>query len=364
MLLTLFLLLLGQAATGPPQEGLPTLGEKQVVMETTEGTLVLEVFPEAAPLHVEKFLERIQSNFYVGTVFHRAIRLGIIQGGDPLSKDPSQWNAYGTGGLFELPPESNSISHTRGTVSAVLVPGRPDSGGAQFFVCVSDQPQLDRAYTAFARVVEGLDIVAAISQLPADSEGRLRDRVEITATSLRDRPPPEPVPFEATPVSELARYHVVLTTDLGEIEIALHPEAAPEHVRQFLRFADLGLYDGTPFHRVVPGFVIQGGLLAQRSPPVPQKFWKYVKPLKGEFNQRKHVRGTVSMARADDPDSGLDSFFIVLEPNQHLDGKYTVFGEVARGIETVDGISQVPTRGETPIVPVVIKSVRLRKTGD
>lgn len=251
----------------------------------------------------------------------------------------------------------------RGTVSTVLVPGRPDSGGSQFFICVTDQPQLDGAFTSFARVVEGLDVVARISELPTDPQGRLRDRVEITATRLRDRPPPEPVPFADTPVDELARYHVVVTTDLGEIEIALHPEVAPEHVRQFLRFAELGLYTGTSFHRVVPGFVIQGGVMAQREPPVPQKYWKYVTPLKAEFNDRKHVRGTVSMARADDPDSGLDSFFIVLEPNKHLDGKYTVFGEVLTGIETVDGISQVPTRGETPIVPVVIKSVRLRKSG-
>ncbi len=364
MFLSLFLLLLSLSAAGSAKQDAPTLGDQQVVIETTHGTLVLEVFPEAAPKHVEKFLERIRSNFYVGTVFHRAIRLGIIQGGDPISKDLSQWNAYGTGGLFELPPEPNSVSHTRGTVSAVLVPGRPDSGGAQFFICVTDQTQLDGSYTAFARVVEGLDRVVAISQLPTDSEARLRDRVEITATGLRDRPPPEPVPFEATPVAELARYHVVLTTDLGEIEISLHPEVVPRHVRQFLRFAELGLYEGTSFHRVVPGFVIQGGLVGQRNPAAPQKYWKYVTPLKGEFNQLKHVRGTVSMARGDDPDSGLDSFFIVLEPNPHLDGKYTVFGEVVRGIDTVDGISQVPTRGETPIVPVVIKSVRLRKIGD
>ena len=198
--------------------------------------------------------------------------------------------------------------------------------------------------------------------MPTDSEGRLRDRVEILNTYLRDRPPPEPVPFADTPTEELARHRVILTTDLGEIEIGLYPDLAPEHVRQFLRFAELEIYLGTGFVRVVPGFVIQGGFVSQRTPRLPQKLWKHLKPLKAEFSDRKHVRGTVSMARAgDDPDSGMDSFFIVLEPNPHLDGKYTVFGEVLRGIDAVDGISQVPTQGETPIIPVLIKGVRVRR---
>lgn len=338
----------------------PAIGEKQVVLETSQGELVLEVFPEAAPRHVAKFLERVADGFYVGTAFHRAIPLGIIQGGDPLSKDPTQWSSYGTGGLFELAAEPNKVSHLAGTVAAVLVPGRPDSGGSQFFICVTDQTQLDGTYTPFARVVEGLDVVAKISRLPTDSERRLRDRVEITRSYLRERPPPEPAPFADTPAAELARYRVAITTDLGEFEIALFPDVAPEHVRQFLRFAELGIYQGTPFHRVIPGFVIQGGLADQRKPPLPQKLWKHLKPLKAEFSGRKHLRGTVSMARGDDPDSAMDSFFIVLEPNPHLDGKYTVFGEVVRGMETVDGISQVPTRGETPIIPIEIKSVRVR----
>ncbi len=340
---------------------LPVTAAKQVVIDTSRGELVLELFPEAAPDHVNAFLERVQDGFYVGTVFHRAVPRGIIQGGDPLSRDPQKRDQYGTGGLFERPAEFNDVRHLRGTVSAVLVPGNSNSGGSQFFICVTDQTQLDGQYTAFARVVEGLEVIEAISLLPVDDRERLLERVEILSTALRDRPPPEVVPFADAPPIELAQYRVVLKTNLGEMEITFFPESAPEHVRQFLRFAELGIYEGTTFHRIVPGFVIQGGSAPTRKPPLPQKLSRYLTPLKAEFSDRKHLPGTVSMARGEDPDSAVDSFFIVLQANTHLDGKYTVFGQVTRGMDVVEGIAQVPTRGETPIVPVRIEGVSVRR---
>ena len=133
---------------------LPDVAEKQVVFVTGYGEIVLEVFPGKAPRHVEAFLKRVRELDYVGTLFHRAIPFGIIQGGDPLSRDPAKRDLYGTGGLFELKSEFNDVSHLRGTVSAVLVPGNPDSAGSQFFICATDQIQLDGQYTAFARVVD------------------------------------------------------------------------------------------------------------------------------------------------------------------------------------------------------------------
>ena len=98
------------------------------------------------------------------------IRYGIIQGGDPLSKDPAKAAQYGTGGLNELKAEPNPEKHTTGAVSAVLTPGNPDSAGAQFFVCATDQPTLDGQYTVFGRVVEGIEIVQQISAVEADAE--------------------------------------------------------------------------------------------------------------------------------------------------------------------------------------------------
>ncbi len=191
--------------------------------------------------------------------------------------------------------------------------------------------------------------------------GPAGEQEALEATRERKPPPFQEVPFATTPVAELARFRVVLTTDLGELEIAFFPEEAPRHVRQFLRFAKLGFYTGTQFHLVVPGFMIQGGALGSRQPRVPPELTLYVRPLKAEFNKRKHVRGTVSMARGSDADSAVGSFFILLASAPNLDGRYTVFGEVARGIDTVDGISQMPERGGKPIVPVFIEDVRLRE---
>ncbi len=354
--------LVGLALASPGwQSDPPVAAAKQVVFRTSHGEFALELYPQSAPRHVNAFLERVQQGSYVGTAFHRAIARGIVQGGDPISRDSDRRDEYGTGGLFELPPERNEISHLRGTVSAVLVPGQPDSAGSQFFVCVTDQTQLDGQFTAFGRVVEGIEVVEEISLLPVDEQQRLLERVEVRETFLRDPPPPPVLPFADTPVAELAAHRVVLRTNLGELEIGFFPEEAPEHVRQFLRFSQEGVYQGTTFHRVVPGFVVQGGAAFSREPPLPRELRKYLKPLEAEFNQRKHLPGIVSMARADDPDSAVDSFFIVLQPAPFLDGKYTVFGEVTRGIDVVEGIAQVPTRGEAPIVPVRIESVSIRK---
>jgi cyclophilin family peptidyl-prolyl cis-trans isomerase len=332
-------------------EELPEPADQQVVLETSRGEIIIDLYPAAAPNHVRKFVERVKSGFYSGTTFHRAIAYGIIQGGDPLSKDPSQRAAYGTGGLMELKQERNKISHKRGTLSAVLVPGNPDSAGSQFFICVTDQVQLDGQFTAFGRVVEGMEVVEKISQLPADAEQKLTERVEIKAR-LRDRPPPEVIPFVDTPTEELAEYRAIISTELGEIELRFFAAEAPGHVRQFLRFARLGLYDGTTFHRVVPGFVLQGGMLATREAPVPAKHQEWLRNLPPEFNERRHIRGTLSMARGEEPDSAMDSFFIVLEEQPHLDGVYTAFGEVTRGMEIVEAIVSQPLDGETPTNPV------------
>lgn len=343
------------AATEDP----PVPLDRQVVLETTLGSIVIDLFPGSAPQHVEAFRRRLAAGEYEGTTFHRAVPLGIIQGGDPLSRDPDVFERYGTGGLNELKAEFNDLSHTRGAVSAVLVPGNPDSAGAQFFICVTDQVQLDGHYTIFGRVVEGLETVARISQVHTDDQQRLLDRIEIVRAFERDRPPPEKAPFEDAGVEEMARYRVRLSTSLGPIELELFPDLAPEHVRQFLRLVELGLYDGTRFHRIVPGFVVQGGSMAQRADPVPERYLKYLKPLKAEFSSRKHERGVLSMARGGDPDSGLDSFFICLESQPSLDEQYTVFGRVISGWETIEQMELSPLAGESPVRPIVLERAEL-----
>jgi cyclophilin family peptidyl-prolyl cis-trans isomerase len=298
---------------------------------------------DQAPRHAGYFAELVKSGFYDGTTFHRVILRGIIQGGDPLSKDPAKKALYGSGGLKKLSPEFNSQPHVRGTVSAVLLPGDPDSAGSQFFICVSDQPQLNGQYTAWGHVVEGMEAVDKISAVPADSNQMAKDRIEIRKAFLRPIPPPKPIPFAEATIEEMKNFQVRLMTTLGNIDIELFPEKAPETVRNFLKLAKLGLFHDTVWHRVVPGFVIQGGDLSTRTVPLtPEQATKYVKNLAPEFSDLKHNKGTVSMARGEALDSASTSFFICLAPQPSLDGKYTAFGRVVSGLEVVDSIGSTP----------------------
>ncbi|HEX9725944.1 MAG TPA: peptidylprolyl isomerase, partial [Vicinamibacteria bacterium] len=121
----------------------------------------------------------------------RVIKYGIIQGGDPLTRNETARDRHGTGGLGVLKAEFNEEPHTRGAVSAVRLPGKPDSAGSQFFVCVTDQPSLDGQYTLFGRVLEGMDVVQAISEIPADEKTIATERVEIVSVTVRDAPPPD-----------------------------------------------------------------------------------------------------------------------------------------------------------------------------
>ncbi|MCA1650712.1 MAG: peptidylprolyl isomerase [Acidobacteria bacterium] len=250
--------------------------------------------------------------------------------------------------------------HTRGAVSAVIQPDRPDTAGAQFFISVTDQPALDGKYTIFGRVSEGLDVLQKMSETPADESGAPLTRVEIVSVTLRDTPPPEPEPFSAETPVDLARYRAVLDTSAGPITIEFLPDKAPEHVRNFLRLAEAGVFDGTLFHRVVRGFAIQTGSLTGR-PPLTEKQQKRIKTMKPEFNDTKHVKGVVSMARGDDQASASTSFFIVTGDGSSLDGKYTPFGRVIDGMAAVETIEQTPVTGETPVTRVELRGVRIVK---
>ena len=337
----------------PPAE----LRNKQAVIDTSMGTIVLDLLADAAPNHVAHFLTRARERAYDGTVFHRVIPMGIIQGGDPLSKDPAQAGRYGTGGLGRLRFEANQEKHTRGAVSAVLVPGQRDSAGNQFFICVTDQPALDGEYTVFARVAEGIAVAQKISTVTATG-GIPADRVEIRTVTIRDRPEDTPDPFATESVEELGRRHAVIETSLGNIEIEMLPDRAPNHVRQFLRLASLGVYDGTTFHRVVPGFVVQGGYLPTRREPLDERQERAVRPLPPEFTDTLHERGIVSMARVSgEPASATTSFFIVLARAERLDGQYSVFGRVVSGMDVVARMEAVPVNGETPVTPIAVSRV-------
>ncbi len=200
---------------------------KQAVVETSMGSFVIELLPDKAPNHAGYFIKQARDGAYNGTTFFRLIRYGLIQGGDPLSKDPAKSAQYGTGGMNMLKPEINQEPMTAGAVAAVLAPGRPDSGGAQFFVCASDQLALQGQYTVFGRVVEGLDVVQQISAAPADAQFRAADRIVIKSVTIRDTPPPVKDPLVEATAADLAKYRAVLETTKGEIEIEFLADKAP-----------------------------------------------------------------------------------------------------------------------------------------
>jgi len=334
---------------------------KQGVLETSAGRIVIDLLPEQAPNHVGYFIKLARESAYNGTTFHRLIKHGIIQGGDPLSKDPARKAQYGTGGLGVLKAEPGAGAHVRGAVSAVLVPGKRDSAGAQFFICVTPQAALDGQFTVFGRVVEGIGVVTKISEAAVDENGRAVDRIEITSVTIRDRPPSPSDVFATATTAEMSSYQAVLETSLGSITLSMSPDKAPEHVRNFLRLAAAGVYDHTSFHRVVPGFMIQTGYMGSKQGVMDDTQQQLIRTLQPEFNDTPHDLGIVSMARGDDPASASTSFFIVTARTPAIDGKYTAFARVIGGTGVVEAIEKVPCDGETPRSRVELIRIRLDK---
>jgi cyclophilin family peptidyl-prolyl cis-trans isomerase len=332
---------------------------KQAVFETSAGTFIVELDPAAAPATVAYVMKQAQSGVYDGTIFHRMVKYGMVQGGDPLTRDPAKRAQYGTGGLNALKAEARAPKITKGSVAAVLVPGRPDSAGTQFFVFIADQPALDGQFTVFGHLVDGMEVVQKISETPVDDKGNATERVEIRHVTIRDTPPPVPDPFTTESVEELAGYRAVLDTSAGPITIEVFTDKAPVHVRQFFRLAAAGVYDGMAFHRVAPGFVVQTGALNTRSAPLTEKQQSLVHPLQPEFNDTKHVKGIVSMARGEDPASATTSFFICTGTSQALDGVYTAFGRVVDGMAAVEAIEASPRDGETPLARIELRSIKI-----
>jgi peptidyl-prolyl cis-trans isomerase B (cyclophilin B) len=366
VVLTLLLALWLQAAGAKPPVLFKTpltaaeMAHKQAVVETSAGRFVIDLNPELAPNHVGYFMKLAADGTYNGTIFHRLIKYGIVQGGDPLSKDPAKVKLYGTGGLGVLKAEMTNAKMSRGAVAAVLQPGKPDSAGSQFFVCVTDQTALDGKYTVFGHVSEGMDVVQKISETPATPDGVATERVTITSVTIRDTPPPEPIPFAADTPEQLAQYRAVLETSAGPITIELFGTKAPEHVRNFLRLAAAGVYSGTDFHRVVKGFAIQTGALTSRA-PLTEKQQALVNNLQPEFNDTKHVKGIVSMARGEAAASATTSFFICTGTSPALDRQYTAFGRVVEGMNAVEAIESASRTGEAPNERIELKQVSLQK---
>ena len=141
--------------------------QKEVaVLKTSDGEMVVEFWPEVAPKTVENFKKLAREGFYDGTAFHRIIKGFMIQGGDPNTKDLSQESSYGTGGPgYKIPAEFNDRPHIRGVLSMARS-ADPNSAGSQFFICLGVAASLDHQYTAFGKVIKGLDVLDKIGATP------------------------------------------------------------------------------------------------------------------------------------------------------------------------------------------------------
>jgi peptidyl-prolyl cis-trans isomerase B (cyclophilin B) len=196
-------------------------------------------------------------------------------------------------------------------------------------------------------------VVTTAAQEPKPPEAQT-DAAKKANARPAEAAPSAPEPFDGASLEKMAANCVSLETEAGVIEIEMIPEVAPESVRSFLNLAATGALDTTTFSRTVKDFVIQGGNLATSEKWNYELSRRMARKLPDEPGLVKHVRGIVSMARPEEPNSATTHFFILVGEGHHLDGKFSAFGRVTKGIEVADAINKAPAEGEKPNKPVRI----------
>lgn len=334
----------------------------EAVLDTSKGQIVIDFFPHDAPRHVEYFVKNARDRAYDGTTFHRLVKYGLIQGGDPLSKNPRDRARYGTGGLNAgLPDEVNRNKHLPGAVSSVLESVRagstrvkPGSSGSQFFIVLNAGPaqaNLDSTFTVFGRVVEGMDIASSISTSPASAAGVATDRIEINKITTREKTPT---------LDQMKAMRATIDTSLGVIKLQLTPESAPNTARAFVRYARAGLYEGTTFFRVSQKYFLEAGYLGDWPEDSANRknrqfsLW----PIRAEKSEVKQERGTVSMRQNADGTTTW-YFFILSKDNSALDGQHVPFAKVIEGLDVVDKIAEVEVDGDKPKQRIEIRRISI-----
>jgi len=320
------------------------------------GRIVIEFFAQDAPRHVEYFVNKAREGAYNGTTFFQLVKDGLIQGGDPLTKNPGAKASYGTGGLKGgIPDEINKHRHATGAVSAVLqgrrgAPGEvePGSSGTQFFIVVGGQPQLDKKFSIFGRVVEGMDVAAKISEQPASRSGAATERIEIKKLTIREKTPT---------ADQMKGMHAMIETSLGNLKLVFTPEGGPNAARSFIRYARTGIYDGTAFYRVSQKYYLEAGQSADWPQDSANRkrllsMWEIpfepntIKPLRGAASLRQMQGGTV----------GWD-FYIIARDNPSLEGKDVPFAKVVDGLDVLDKIAAAEVEGDKPKQRIEIKKI-------
>lgn len=172
------------AKTNAPAPAVPAVTNDVAVIKTSEGTMVLEFYPDLAPNHVANFKKLARSGFYDGTCFHRVIPGFMIQGGDPNTKNETAKDTWGQGGPgYTIKAEFNAKHHARGILSMARTPD-PDSAGSQFFICHADAGNLDHQYTVFGNLIKGYDVLDKIAATPTERPDRPVKRVNIESVKI------------------------------------------------------------------------------------------------------------------------------------------------------------------------------------
>ncbi len=337
-----------------------------VVFETSYGNITIDLFEKIAPKHVENFKNLTKTKSYDSTYFHRVIPGFVVQGGDPNTKDGNRENdGMGKPDQPTVPAEFSHLAHKRGILSMARKGDDVNSATSQFFICVADVPQLDGQYSIFGKVIEGMDVVDKIVAAPRDGKDNPNEHIYILKAYTKEMDIPEPAENikpsnQASNANEVA----VLETSLGVIKFGFYDGIAPKHTAQIKKLISEGFYDSTAFHRVIPGFMVQGGDPNSKDNDRSNDGMgsSHLPDIPAEFSDLHHLRGTLAAARSQNPNSANCQFFINVADNFFLDNQYTVFGEVLEGMDVVDKIvSAERDQNDNPFEKIVIKKAYLKK---
>ncbi len=319
----------------------------ELVLESGE-VVVIDLLEDVAPDHVNNFVFLVNQQFYDGLSFHEILPGLSVRAGDPTAGDPgASWPADAG---YELPDEQESTDVLAVNAEGLLAMWRDEDGASssQFLITLS-QPDssTSEALTAFGRVTSDLQPLHAFGSrdpaaIPPPPSGPkiveiriTEDGVSAASTDSAPAEPDGPRSWDEPPAFELkdgVDYRATIEmAGGGVIEIDLYEDLAPQHVNSFVFLARQGFYDSLTFHRIIHGFMAQGGDPTGTGGGGPGY------TIDAEFNDTAHVRGVLSMARSADPNSAGSQFFIVYDAAPHLDGQYTAFGEVISGMDVVDG---------------------------
>jgi peptidyl-prolyl cis-trans isomerase B (cyclophilin B) len=188
ILINLLAAMLAVASVNAEEQKPMNSANEVAVIKTSEGEMVAEFWPDMAPNTVENFKKLARSGFYDGTAFHRIVKGFMIQGGDPLTKDPAKESRYGTGDPgYKIKAEFNDRSHERGVLSMARS-SNPDSAGSQFFICLANVSRLDHQYTTFGKLIKGDDVLGKIGDIEvtmSDSGERSKPMKRVTVESIK-----------------------------------------------------------------------------------------------------------------------------------------------------------------------------------